>query len=380
MSCFNLGSLPDFNTVREHTLLEYVWLGGSGQDLRGKTKIMEGQIDDVSECPVWNYDGSSTGQAITTASEIKLVPVCMVKDPFRKAHHKIVLCECMRAGTNEPISGNHRHSARKVFEDCKDDETWFGIEQEFILYKYETQCLRYPLGFGRAGFAAPQGLYYCGVGAGYVFGRDVVEQAVRNMLWAGLNIAGINIEVFPGQWEYQVGICKGIEIADHLWLSRYILQRTMEPHNLFADFRPKPVEGDWNGSGCHTNYSTKASRNKGGYKKLLQYTDQMKKFHSEAMKLYGTGNEKRMTGEHETARYDEFSVGIGARGCSVRINNEMVENDCGYLEDRRPSSNIDPYLSCAFLADCTLNDGKHVERLLASHKAFVTKQEFTFQE
>ena len=51
-----------------------------------------------------------------------------------------------------------------------------------------------------------------------------------------------------------------------------------------------------------------------------------------------------MTGEHETAKYDVFSYGVANRGASIRIGNETQRQQKGYFEDRRPSSNMDPYL------------------------------------
>merc|ERR1711976_170208 len=255
------------------------------------------------------------------------------------------------------------------------EDTWFGIEQEYILYSVESTNMKYPIGWGKHGYNAPQGMYYCGVGSGYIYGRALAEDHMRACLWAGLNLAGLNAEVFPGQWEYQCGICKGIDMFDQLWLSRYILQRIAEFYGIISDLRPKPVEGDWNGSGCHTNYSTNSTRDKSkGWDTFMKYCDSLKEFHPQTMALYGTGNDKRMTGLHETARFDEFTYGIGARGCSVRIGNDAKRDGCGYMEDRRPSSNIDPYLSVSALADATINGGKHIQEMVAAHRKFLSER------
>lgn len=304
----------------------------------------------------------------------------MVKDPFRGGNHKIVFCETYKPN-GEPAPTNFRHIATKVFEKADAHKTWFGIEQEYILYQVESVNIKYPIGWGPNGYNAPQGMYYCGTGSGFIYGRQVAEDHMRACLQAGLSIAGTNAEVFPGQWEYQVGVCKGIEIADHLWLSRYLLQRICENYALIADFRPKPVTGDWNGSGCHTNYSTKATRDKKiGWETFMTYCDLLKEKHLDCMKLYGTGNEKRMTGAHETAKFDEFTYGVGARHCSVRIGNEMKDAGCGYMEDRRPSSNIDPYLSCSALVDVTVNNSEFLPELLEKYEAFRKVQNFVYQE
>merc|ERR1712178_526649 len=321
-----------------------------------------------------NYDGSSTCQAATESSEILLRPKKIIKDPFRREHHLIALCDTYNVdGT--PALASFRYLAEKVFKDADAEDTWFGIEQEYILYSVESGNMKYPIGWGKHGYNAPQGMYYCGVGAGYIYGRAIAEDHIRACTWAGLNIAGLNAEVFPGQWEYQVGVCKGISICDELWMSRYILQRICEENGLLAEFRPKPEEGDWNGSGCHTNYSTNSTRDpKVGWDTFMAYCDSLKTHHAGAMEVYGTGNEKRMTGAHETAKFDEFTYGIGARGCSVRIGNDAKRDGCGYMEDRRPSSNIDPYLSCSALADITCNGGKHMEELVAAHRDFLAER------
>lgn len=360
----------------EKCMATYIWLGGSGNDIRAKTKILPSAPKSVEDLPKWNYDGSSTNQADTMSSEIDLVPRFMCRDPFRRGTAVLVLCDTYNPdGT--PATANFRHLAEKVFnsEKVKAQDTWFGIEQEYIVYKVESANFKYPIGFGRNGFNAPQGMYYCGIGAGFVYGRSIAEDHMRCCLYAGLEMSGLNAEVFPGQWEYQVGVCKGIGIGDQLWMSRYILQRVCEEKGLFAEFEPKPVKGDWNGSGCHTNYSTNNTRDPStGWDSLLKYCDYLKDHHKSSMELYGTGNEMRMTGLHETAKFDEFSLGIGARGCSVRIGNDAKKNGCGYMEDRRPSSNIDPYLSCAALADITTNDGVHIPELLKAHREFVAKK------
>lgn len=368
------------DTISDQVIVTYVWLGGSNQDLRGKTRVLKAPIDSIADIPQWNYDGSSTGQATGINSEVFLHPCCMISDPFRKGHHKIVLCDNYRQGGARDVS-NFRNIAARIFEECKGEEPWFGIEQEYILYQVESVHMKYPIGWGKHGYNAPQGMYYCGVGSGYIYGRQVAEDHLRACLQAGLTIAGINAEVFPGQWEYQVGVCHGVDMCDQLWLSRYILQRVCENYGMIADFRPKPVDGDWNGSGCHTNYSTNSTRDKAtGWDTFMAYCDSLSVHHLDCMKVYGTGNEKRMTGVHETAKFDEFTWGLGARGCSVRIGNEMKEAGCGYMEDRRPSSNIDPYLSVAALADVTINGAKNIKELVSQWEEFRKVQNFTYME
>lgn len=244
-----------------------------------------------------------------------------------------------------PLSNSKRSFAKELFDKKLEEIPWFGIEQEYFLVDPQTQK---PLGFSLNGYPCPQGQYYCASGPLNVFRRDVAEAHLQACIYAGLKISGINAEVAPGQWEYQIGPCVGIEAGDHHWLSRYLLVRVAEQHNLIIDFDPKPVEGDWNGSGCHTNFSTEGTRHGANGKTGLDIINEcMKKLetnHVEHMKNYGSGNERRMTGAHETASFEKFNYGIGNRACSVRIGTSTAKAGKGFFEDRRPSSNMDPYL------------------------------------
>lgn len=307
-------------------------------------------------------------------------PKKIIKDPFRREKHLICLCDTYNVD-GSPTMGNFRYLAEKVFKETSKEDTWFGMEQEYILYHVQSATAKYPIGYGPNGYNAPQGLYYCGVGSGHIYGRAIAEDHIRACIWAGLDIAGLNAETFPGQWEYQVGVCKGIDMCDQLWLSRYILQRIAETYGMLADFTPKPVFGEWHGSGCHINYSTKSSRNSStGWETLMTYCDRLKKFHDESMQLYGIGNIHRLTGKNETARFDEFTYGIGNRSCSVRIGNDAKKNGCGYMEERRPASNTDPYLSVSALADVTVNNGANMENLILKFKKFRNDMEFHYME
>jgi len=208
------------------------------------------------------------------------------------------------------------------------------------------------LGWPAGGYPYPQGKYYCGVGEANSYGRAVVEAALRCFLKAGLRISGINAEVAPGQWEFQVGIARGIELGDHLWVARYILGRLGEEFGVCVDFEPKPVKGDWNGSGAHHNFSTVKTRSEGGLEYInVHCMNALANKHKEHIKLYGEGNEHRLTGLHETSSMNSFSFGVGHRGSSVRIPVTTDDQKCGYFEDRRPASNIDPYVSSSVIVD-----------------------------
>ncbi len=346
-------------------LIEYVWLGGSGWDFRGKTKVLDTPITNVRELSEWNYDGSSTRQAETGKSEILIKPVKLIPDPFRGGHHKIALCETFTP-EGDPAPANFRYLARAVFEDetTKGEEVWFGIEQEYILARASEEGPKdlVPLAWSGKKQRVPQGDFYCGVGAGKAISREIAEEHLQKCLAAELNIAGINAEVFPGQWEFQIGICKGIDVADQLWLARYLLIRVCEKYDVVPMFDPKPFKGDWNGSGCHVNISTNSTRNSINKVEAVELLlNQMKNNFIDDILFFGEKNDERLTGRHETSSLSEFTWSVAGRHTSVRIPTTTSKGETGYFEDRRPAGNMDPYLACGRIADSMLLNHKNIE-------------------
>merc|ERR1711962_42005 len=320
----------------------YIWIDGTGEGLRSKTKTLDKEPKTVEDLPIWNYDGSSTYQAEGKNSDTYLHGVKMYPDPFRLGKNVMVMCETYRYN-KEPTDTNHRKAALEVMKAAAGSDPWFGIEQEYTLLDTDG----YPFGWPKNGFPGPQGPYYCGVGAGKVYGRDIVEAHYRACLYAGIRVSGTNAEVMPAQWEFQVGPTPGIDMGDDLWVSRYILQRVAEDFGVVVTFDPKPMAGDWNGAGAHTNFSTAPMRKPGGMKAIEEAIDKMSKHHIRHIKAYdpreGKDNERRLTGAHETSSIHDFSAGVANRGCSIRIPRDVAAQGYGYLEDRRPSSNCDPY-------------------------------------
>jgi len=314
---------------------EYIWTGGSQPtpELRSKTKVLslKKYKGEVSKLPIWSFDGSSTGQADGSSSDCMLKPVRVYKDSGRK-HGYFVICEVMNADGTP-----HATNTRAAVKD--DPDFWFGFEQEYVLMRNGK-----PLGFPEKGKPRPQGPYYCAVGNGNVDGRVIVEEHLDACLDAGLKITGINAEVMLGQWEYQCFGKGALKAADDLMLSRYLLYRTCEMYAVDLELHPKPMKGDWNGSGMHANFSNKAMREKGGEAMFMAICEAFRPVHKEHIAVYGADNDQRLTGKHETQSIDQFSYGVSDRGASIRIPLGVNINWKGYLEDRRPASNADPYL------------------------------------
>ncbi len=313
---------------------EYLWIDGREptQTLRSKTKV----IPMGQEPPIWGFDGSSTNQATGHDSDLVLNPVAVYPDPVRGGDSKLVMTEVLHTDMT-PHATNTRAPLREVAEKFKKFECWFGIEQEYTMFEGSK-----PLNWPEHGYPAPQGDYYCGVGADEVYGREIVEAHLEACIDAGISISGINAEVMPAQWEFQVGPLGPLDCSDQLWVARWLLYRIAEDFGVSVTLDPKPVRGDWNGAGCHTNFSTKSMRER--YDDFDTAIKALEKNHDLHIANYGDGVERRLTGLHETASYKEFSAGVSDRGASVRIPWQAARDKKGYIEDRRPNANMDPYV------------------------------------
>jgi len=313
---------------------EYIWIDGQEPTakLRSKTKI----VPDGEDPPIWAFDGSSTEQASGDDSDCVLRPVLVKPDPIRGGDDKLVMAEVLTTDM-EPHPSNTRAACVEVAEKYASHESWFGLEQEYTFFKDGR-----PHGWPIGGYPAPQGGYYCGVGADEIWGRDIVEAHTKACIEAGIAIAGTNAEVMIGQWEFQIGPLGPVEVGDQLWLARWLLYRIAEDHDISAHLNPKPVEGDWNGAGMHTNFSTKEMRET--YDPIIAACEALGKNAELHVENYGAGIQRRLTGLHETAPWTEYNYGVSDRGASVRIPWQVAKEGKGYIEDRRPNANADPYV------------------------------------
>lgn len=332
-------------------LLEYVWIDAY-QNLRSKIKILNSEKNslELDNIPEWNYDGSSTGQAEGHESDIIIKPVRLFTNPFHNVYYKgiglgyLVLCQTFDKD-NQIHPTNNRVDCVEMHEKCNEYDFWFGMEQEYIIvdksglpYKWER----------------PDRLFnsdsYCSAGGDRCYGREISEEHLHKCLEAGISICGTNAEVMTSQWEYQIGAVDSLEVSDHLWMSRYIMNRVTEKYDCSVTFLPKPF-ADYAGSGLHTNVSTKEMREEGGLEHIYKACEKLRLTHKKHIDLYGEGNNNRLTGRNETCSYEEYKYGVRNRGCSVRIPLSVYNDKKGYLEDRRPGSNADPYVITSLLME-----------------------------
>jgi|UniRef100_A0A6C0IPM3 glutamine synthetase len=347
-----------------NVICEYIWLDAN-KNLRSKTNILLNH-DPESGFPIWNYDGSSTNQANGKSSEVFIRPIKVTRDPFRREEQAfLVLCDTWiidKVKSKEknnivyiPHKDNTRRQAQITFDNptTMKEDPWFGLEQEFFFTNKGDNKQAIAMGT-----SSQSQEFYCGVGHDKIQYREVAEHALNNVLGSeSISCTGYNWEVAPGQCEFQI-FGQGIDAADSLLLFRYILNRTAEIYKYSIDYHPKPY-ADYNGSGCHTNYSTMSTRSEGGIDTIKSYISKLEKTHKTHIKNYGSSDNKlRLTGKNETASWEKFTYGVADRSASVRIPTKTFFEKAGYFEDRRPSSNCDPYLVITKLIETTIYDGE----------------------
>lgn len=339
---------------------EYVWVDGASPTkmLRSKSRVLKNNAErefTLSDFPEWGFDGSSTYQSPGHKSDLVLKPVSFVNDPTRPGKNYLVMCEVFEE-EGLAVPSNTRSILRKWLEaGGHEHEIWIGIEQEYTFFQD-----KWPLGWPKDGFLKPQGPYFCSVGAGRAFGRQIVEEHADRCVNAGLLYFGLNAEVMPAQWEFQIGYrgflddpaANPLTVCDHLMIGRWLLEKTAEPYEVEISYDNKPMKGDWNGAGAHMNFSTRDMRDpKIGWASIEKYLGALKENHHDHIAVYGANLAERLTGLHETCDINTFRTGSCDRGASVRIPYSVAKNRYGYIEDRRPGANCDPYLVAAKMVE-----------------------------
>ncbi len=356
--------------IQNTLYFEYIWLDANN-NFRSKVKTVKNvQTVSVNSLEIWNFDGSSTNQASTRDSEVLLKPYNICFGGLKSTNfnnYYYVFCECLNPD-GSPHKTNTRSKAVEYFnqESIKNIHPMFGIEQEFFIFKDGL-----PLIWNEEN-PVPQGDYYCGNGAKNVTkAREYLDEVMYVLDSWGINCTGYNFEVAPGQMEIQIREC-GIDAADNLIAARFILTRLAEQRGWDVDFKPKPdfLNSDkWNGSGCHVNFSTTDMRlcidNNNKYsslKKTAELIFIMEKNHTNDIAFFGSENNKlRLGGKNEASSYDTFNYGVANRGCSIRIPRTFVINLFGYIEDRRPGSDMDPYIVTKIISSYALKENQPAE-------------------
>ena len=350
--------MSDNNTL---ATAEYLWLDGGRptQRLRSKMRILTtAKVNSLADLPEWSFDGSSTWQSHGSHSDCVLRPVYYCHNPVRTiaGNHYLVIAEVYNSDDTPHITNSRSELVRLLQDEGGGkDDPWIGFEQEYTFFEYAR-----PYGWpNKGGYPEPQGPFYCGVGTNKVFGRNVVELHMDACRKAGLSLYGINAEVMPCQWEFQIGYrgldnekCDPLTIADQMWVARYLLERIAEDHDVIVSFDNKPMPGDWNGAGMHTNFSTVRTRDRSsGMDAIKSAIENLKETHQKHIRDYGDRLEDRLTGLHETCHIDQFKSGVLDRGASIRIPIVTSQQGYGYFEDRRPGANADPYRVAARLVE-----------------------------
>jgi len=308
-------------------IIEYIWLDFKG-NTRSKIRVIHFKTTPTLEnIPKWSYDGSSTGQRETRNSEVILIPIKMW---YKNEKHIYVICKG-EDNNNNSVLGYWQTYAENQFKKIPNKKPWFGVEQEFFILDKHGKCLTHE----------SKGNHYCGVGHSHPIERKIMDDFLHEVIHLGIHISGINQEVAPGQWEYQIGPVEGIDAAHELFICKYLINKIAEGYGCCICFDAKLSEKQ-NGSGCHVNISTVDTRE--NVDAIFVITEKMKDDHLKFIDHYcGNNVEKRLTGTHETSDAKYFSIGVANRAASVRIPQQVWKDKKGYFEDRRPCSDIDYY-------------------------------------
>ncbi|BFZ20692.1 hypothetical protein BsWGS_23731 [Bradybaena similaris] len=323
----------------DQVLVEYVYIAEDGYNIHSKCRKLNKVPTDPSDIPIWSF------AANFPVEDRFLKPVAIYNDPFRQGNHKLVLCE-VYANDWTPAPRNFRKSCSDAMKtpEVTASAPWFGLEQEYSIIDPSNRPLGWPSPF----MPQPAGpMHHDAVGMHKTFGRDLYEAHLFTCIYAGINISGGNAEAFPGQWEFQVGPTEGVRASDDLWMARYLLHRLSEEFGVAVSFHPKIIPGDVGACGGHVNFSTKPMREDGGIHHIKAAMPLLAKTHDQFLPLCdphgGADNEARIKGFFCTASKN-FKWGIEDRDATIRIPRQVADEGKGFLEDRRPASNFDPYI------------------------------------
>lgn len=348
-------SIP--RTVSEHrVVLEYVYVNHTKFELMTRTRVADVEPKSIEDCPSWeSYMWNDVRQE--SFFEMILNPVAMFENPFFKSPHKIVLCELMKTA-KEPADINTRRTLEKTLKTLskkdqlkKAQKPWFGIEQEYFF----TGDDGFPLSYEPKHYNYKSIILFSKIGHPHALNigkeREFSNRHLMACIYAGVKIGGCTRENGPSQWEYQIGPCEGIDIGDHLHVSRFILHRLLENSGMNVNFKPVPVEGECMTSSGHLNFSTEGMRKEDGIKIIKCAIDVLSKSDQEPLlRSYDPSlteeNKERLnnTSGHWHPKMDVFVDDVANKEfTTIRIPPLVAKNGCGYFEDRRPSSKIDPY-------------------------------------
>ncbi|KAJ0001801.1 hypothetical protein NQD34_001596 [Periophthalmus magnuspinnatus] len=342
-----------------HCQVTYVWINQDGTNPKAKTRILDSEPQSLHDVPQWY-----STYYLDCVYEMTLIPVQMFRDPFLLDPHKLVLCDTRQLNGAPALvcclgaAGNRRPECAEAMEAVKDQKPWFGFEQEYLLKALDGLPFGWASTFQDNNSMTSASAH---VGLNKVLGRDVSISHCNACLYAGVKITGITGEVIPAQWEFQVGPCEGLALGDHAWMARYILHRVCEDFGVVPSFHPKPVEHPRWASGGHMNFSTENMRAEGGITHIHAAIKRLAERHTEHIEVYGNeNNRRRLSGVGVHSHFSEFTFRTADRKCSVRIPGHVNHAGQGYLEDRRPPADCDPYLVCkALVQTCILPPSDH---------------------
>jgi len=333
---------------------EYIWPGTKRIDLRSKTRTLDiASVKSLKDLPEWEFDGSLTSQSYGNNADVVLRPIQYYPDPFRGGNNVLVLCECILPERRTPIPTNTRDLAGQVFSQIEQYETAFSIIQEYGLMVPEgtTPC-GCPLGWPRVGFpkGAGQDQKYA-VGINQRAGHRIAEAHFRACLYSGMQITNLHSGKYKGDWSFQLGSAGGMQVSDQLMVARWILLRVGEEFGVSVSFDPKPYKDSDHLRRATVQFSTVRMRDTAkGFSRIVRAVEKLGRRHREHLAVYGMSNISRTTSAYENGPLSKFSYGIANVRASVNIPRKAKQMNAGYFEDRRPSSNMDPYVVTAKIA------------------------------